>query len=209
MNRKTSAHYQREYRRRLREQGLVKKEVWICPEHSQTLAAVEKQLRNSADVMLSEENRMSETTSHWTTESLYRALSSLPVVNNGEIELNLIDGVEPVLCLVMVQFGDLPLYLTVAGEQILVDAWLWPLSDVRNPAEFNDVVLRSHKLFPLSTISLETHEAGESYYSLFGALSSQSKLDSIVIEIETLARNVMQVTEAYTPYLVSYAQGEA
>ena len=45
MKAKSSAHYQREYRKRLREQGLVKKEVWILPEHTKRLAVYEKSLR--------------------------------------------------------------------------------------------------------------------------------------------------------------------
>jgi len=42
---KTSAHYQREYRKRLREQGLVKKEIWILPEQRPAARAMEKELR--------------------------------------------------------------------------------------------------------------------------------------------------------------------
>jgi hypothetical protein len=41
MQKKSSAHYQREYRNRLREQGLVKKEVWILPENARRLAMFE------------------------------------------------------------------------------------------------------------------------------------------------------------------------
>lgn len=42
MERKTSAHYQRLHRARLREQGLVKKELWVLPEYLDELSAVEK-----------------------------------------------------------------------------------------------------------------------------------------------------------------------
>lgn len=201
MNSKTSAHYQREYRRRLREQGLVKKEVWIRPEHAKTLAVVEKRLRTEAKEPVMGGELMSEVSSYWNTESLYQALQAVPVVQQKEIVLSLLEGVEPVLNLEMRSFGDLPLFLTVAGEQILIEAWLWPLDQVQNAAEFNELILRTHKLFPLSTLSLDTVGSGESYYTLFGALSSQSKLESILIEVETLARNVMQVTQAYAPYL--------
>lgn len=198
---KTSAHYQRLFRQRMRDQGLVKKEVWVRPEHAQVLSMVEKKLRESSQVDFEEGELMSDMSPHWTTETLHQALKAQPSLKQEGIELNLFEGVEPVLGIIMKSYGDLPLFLTVAGEQILVDAWLWPLDNVRDPAEFNDAVLRSHKLFPLSTLSLDTLETGESYYILFGALSSQSKLESILIEIETLARNVMQVTEAYAPYL--------
>ena len=49
MKAKTSAHYQREYRRRLREMGLVKKEVWILPENGKWLSKFEKLLRDRYD----------------------------------------------------------------------------------------------------------------------------------------------------------------
>jgi len=42
---KSSAHYQREYRKRLREQGLVKKEIWILPENRPQARSMEKELR--------------------------------------------------------------------------------------------------------------------------------------------------------------------
>src|SRR5260221_87270 len=45
MEQKTSAHYQRLHRQRLREQGLVKKEVWILPEYGAALQQLEKQMR--------------------------------------------------------------------------------------------------------------------------------------------------------------------
>ncbi|MFB1011828.1 MAG: DUF2170 domain-containing protein, partial [Thiopseudomonas sp.] len=45
MEQKTSAYYQRLYRQRLREQGLIKKELWILPEYSAQLAELEQQMR--------------------------------------------------------------------------------------------------------------------------------------------------------------------
>ena len=47
MKKKSSADYQREYRKRLRDQGLVKKEVWVLPENSKMLSTFEKELRQA------------------------------------------------------------------------------------------------------------------------------------------------------------------
>ncbi len=206
MNKKSSAHYQREFRRRLREQGLVKKEVWIRPENAKRLSVVEKQLRNPnvstwinvGDVMV---NSMNETTTLWTTETLYQALKQEPLFVEGLAAIELIDGVEPSLYIVMKEFGDLPVFLTVAGEQIIVESVLWPLSDVADVTGFNDAVLRTHKYFPLSTISLDAMPEGEDYYHMFGALSSSSIISNVVFEIEVLATNVIQATEAYGEFL--------
>jgi len=66
---------------------------------------------------------------------------------------------------------------------------------------FNDAVLRTHKYFPLSTISLDKLGDDGDYYHMFGALSSSSILHNVVFEIEVLANNVIQATEAYSEFL--------
>ena len=201
MNVKTSADYQREFRRRLREQGLVKKEVWIRPEHAKHLAAYEKQLRQSGQVNLERETVMSGDNAVWSTHSLFHALRTCVLVEQNSAKIELIDGEEPVLHLVMNDYGDLPLFLTVSGEQILVECLLWPVSHVTDTVAFNEAVLKTHKYFPLSTISLETSTEGDDCYFMFGALSCSSELTSVLIEIDTLANNVLQATQAYADYL--------
>ena len=206
MDKKSSAHYQREFRRRLREQGLVKKEVWIKPENAKRLAVVEKQLRNPnvstwinvGDVMT---NTMSESTSLWTTPTLLKALDAEALFADGGATVELIEGVEPSVYVEMKEFGDLPVFLTVVGEQIIVEAVLWPQSAIIDVAAFNDAVLRTHKYFPLSTISLDSMQDDEDYYHMFGALSSTSLISNVVFEIEALATNVIQATEAYSEFL--------
>ena len=206
MNKKSSAHYQREFRQRLRDQGLVKKEVLIRPENAKRLTVVEKQLRNPSvstwinvgDVMT---NNMSESTGLWTTQTLLKALEAEPLFASGNATVELIEGVEPSVYIEMKEFGDLPVFLTVVGEQIIVEAVLWPQSAVTNVAAFNDAVLRTHKYFPLSTISLDSMQDDEDYYHMFGALSSTSLISNVVFEIEVLATNVIQATEAYGEFL--------
>ena len=201
MKAKSSAHYQREYRRRLREQGLVKKEVWILPEHAKQLSEFEKQLRKPGEV--SETTgvvTMTENIKRWTTASLYDALQQTELFAEQRATIELIDGVDPALHIVMNEYGDLPLFLTVVGDQIIVEAVLWSASDVSDPVQFNDAVLRTHKYLPLSTISLDQVD-GEDYYHMFGALSATSLLANVVFEIEVLASNVIQATEAYGEFL--------
>ena len=205
MKAKSSAHYQREYRKRLREQGLVKKEVWVRPENARRLAEVEKLLRRVDDSqgVYSEEGEspMVEKIKYWTTAELYQELAGQDLVKSGRASIELIDGIDASLHIVMKEYGDLPIFLTVSGEQIIVEAVLWSVSEVSDPAAFNDTVLRTHKYFPLSTISLEAVVDGEDYYTMFGALSSASILANIVLEIEVLASNVIQATEAYGDFI--------
>lgn len=212
MDKKSSAHYQREFRRRLREQGLVKKEVWIRPENARLLSRAEKKLRLpgsdinevTGGIMASEKRKsVSGEAPVWTTRTLYEALKIEGYFVSGAATIELIEGVEPSLHIVMSEFGDLPVFATVAGEQIIVESVLWPLTDVSDVAGFNEAVLRTHKFFPLSTISLDRMEDGMDYYHMFGALSAASSMADVVLEIEVLATNVIQATEAYNEFLKS------
>ncbi len=202
MSKKSSAYYQREFRRRLREKGLVKKEVWIRPEYAKQLAALERRLRD-ANGLESEEGvtHMIDAMHAWTTSGLYAALKETELFSGEEADLELIEGVEPSLHMVLHEYGDLPVFLTVAGEQIVVEAILWPVDDVIDRSGFNEAVLRTHKYFPLSTVSLDTSPDGTDYYHMFGALSSTAILPNVVFEIEVLASNVIQATEAYAEFL--------
>jgi uncharacterized protein YjfI (DUF2170 family) len=203
MNKKTSAHYQREFRRRLREKGLVKKEIWIQPEHALKLNVIEQTLRE-ADTTVDTEliNTMTNSGTLWTTRTLFDELQEATLFSNQQATVELIDGIDPVLHIITHEYGDLPIFLSVYGEQIIVEAVLWSTSDVKNLAEFNEAILRTHKYFPLSTISLDKRGDGVDYYHMFGALSSASNLSNIVFEIEVLASNVIKVTEAYSDYLI-------
>ncbi|MCB1925586.1 MAG: YjfI family protein [Gammaproteobacteria bacterium] len=201
MNRKSSAHYQREFRRRMRENGLVKKEVWIRPDNAKLLTTLEKRLREVGARDAIGEFAMRSHTPGWDINVLHEALSKESLIKEGRATSEVIDGVGPSIYLVMREFGDLPLFLTVSGDQIIVESVLWEKADVVDVESFNEAVLRTHKYFPLSTISLDRLEDGKDYYQMFGALSSESGLSEIVLEIETLASNVIQATEAYGEFL--------
>ncbi|MDH5619256.1 MAG: YjfI family protein [Gammaproteobacteria bacterium] len=196
---KTSAHYQREYRRRLREQGLIKKEIWIRPEHTDKARALETELRLGKDGKGARPDNDSRP--HWRTEELYSGLNKAPLICSNNASIELIDGVDPTILVVMHEYGDLPVYVTVAGDQVIVEAVLWPTSEIEDTAYFNETVLRTHKYFPLSTISLG-QRAHDDYYLMFGSLNASSDLTDIVHEIEVLASNVIHATEAYADMLI-------
>ena len=208
MTKKSSAEYQREYRKRLRELGLVKKEVWILPENSKLLTAFEKELRKPQTQPYIAANEtggthMNESSSahRWTTESLFNALKERPAFNNESCSIEIIDGLDSIIVISMHNFGDLPIFVTVGGDQILAEAVLFSLKDVSDTAKFNEYVLRTHKYLPLSTISIETDLSHGDYYYMFGALSASSSTNEIVLEVETLAENTIQATEAFQTFL--------
>lgn len=212
MKAKSSAHYQREFRKRLRDSGLVKKEVWIRPENATLLAYVEKQLRETIDkfdLATTGGKMMIDSTGTWTTETLFDALQGATLFLERKASLELIDGVEPALHITMHEYGDLPVFITVAGDQIIAESVLWSAEEVRDQVGLNDAVLRTHKYFPLSTISLDTLAHGKDYYHMFGALSSTSDLANVVFEVEVLASNVIQATEAYADFLITPNEAQA
>lgn len=199
MARKTSTDYMREMRARLTGAGYVKRELYVLPENADVLRNVEKVLRQPyLGNRIKLEEFMTENT-NWTIDTLYAALVELDAVKAGEIDLKLIQGAEPGLFLTMNSFGGLPVAIAVSGDQVLVDSVLVYASQVENVDEFNDAVLRSRDMFPLSSIGIET--MGEDVvYSMFGALSAASSLTVIVQEVLTLADNVIRAADAYESF---------
>jgi uncharacterized protein YjfI (DUF2170 family) len=224
MERRTSAFYQRRHRDRLREQGLLKKELWVLPEYADELAAIERLMRRprsersrsgrSAGEQTMGEPQIGEmgaaaprvsvasnaAAPMWTASALCAAIAGSEPVRERLVSVELIEGAEPGLYLTMHDYGDLPLFMAVIGRQIVVEALLWPVSQVRDAARFNEALLRTHKLFPLSTLGIETLD-GDAVYIMFGALSASSSLADVLFEIETLADNVIRATEAYEAHL--------
>ncbi|XKM13512.1 YjfI family protein [Orbaceae bacterium ac157xtp] len=200
---KSSAFYQQQYRQRLREQGLVKKEVWILPEYASKLLEVEKQLRVTQANITSESFNKQKGNDEmvknvtWTVANLYQELSKTELFKNRAVSVEVIEGIDPCLHIIMHDYGDLPLFLSISNQQIVVEALLWSVDMVKDTAKFNEEVLCTRKLFPLSTIAIEQAGDGSVNYIMYGALSSSSLLSSIVYEIETLTDNVIKATEAY------------
>lgn len=205
MARKTSTDYMREMRARLTAAGYVKRELYVLPENAEVLRSIEKVLRQPyLGNRIKLEEFMTESI-NWTINTLHSALLELDAVKENDIELTLIQGAEPSLSLTMHNFGGLPIMIAIAGDQILVDSVLVYASQVKDSKAFNDAVLRSRDIFPLSSIGIETIN-GETVYSMFGALSAASSLTVIVHEVLTLADNVIRAADAYEDYLTADSQ---
>lgn len=105
-------------------------------------------------------------------------------------------------CLLIANEDGIDAWLAISGDQILIESLLFSIDEVKDTAALNEEVLRTHMLFPLTTIGI-SNVAGGQYYVAFGALSSQSKQESIVIEIDTLFQNVEAFIDAYQGFLKS------
>ncbi len=202
---KSSAFYQQQYRQRLRDQGLIKKEVWILPENTSRLLDIEKQFRqplviNNQRFNDKQEYNEMKNNKVWLITDLYDELNNSELVKQGSASIEIIDGVDACLHIIMHEYGDLPLFLSVSNQQIIVEALLWPVNIIKQQSQFNEEILCTRKLFPLSTIAIEKTGDGSVNYIMYGALSATSILSNVIYELETLSDNVIKATEAYEHY---------
>lgn len=103
-------------------------------------------------------------------------------------------------CLCVTNEDGLDAYVAVSGAQIIVESILFGKNQVADTAALNEEILKTHQVFPLTTIGITTVDNDE-YYMCFGALSSQSKAESISIEVETLFDNVAGFLDAYEHFI--------
>ena len=117
----------------------------------------------------------------WTVPSIKAALDASELVREGEMTARVLEGAEPVLLATMHEYGDLPIYLSVGGAQIVCSVLLWPVAE------------QADRVVPLSNFAI-TAVNGEEVYELMGELSCKTTLQTILIELRTLAENAIDAT---------------
>lgn len=130
----------------------------------------------------------------WTPQLLAEAIQTIPKLNIY-IEYN-----EQSLIIKMNDYGDLSLGILFTSRQIIIETVICPVSSINQQDEFNIFLLRNQKLLPLSSVGVSRVQQDE-YYIAFGALSLNSSLDDVVLEMTTLADNALdlaEITEEYT-----------
>ncbi|MFJ7312336.1 YjfI family protein [Pseudomonas sp. NPDC098747] len=194
---KPSSFYMKQMRAGLAAAGYVKHETWVLPENRSLLKQMEQQLRQPilagsimSEIYMSAGN-------NWNIDSLFNALKALDEVASQEITLSLIQSSEASIKLEMNEFGGLPIHIALAGQQIIVDTVLVDIDSITDVHAFNDAVLRSREMFPLSSIGIESMPNGQTVYNMFGALSADSSLTNVVTEVKTLVDNVQRASEAF------------
>jgi uncharacterized protein YjfI (DUF2170 family) len=191
-------------RQKLREEGLVMREVWIQPQHAPVLLKVEKLLRKpNAHPLIHALKGVSAamSTGSVTTQTLLPDLQSGQLATADRYSFSLVEGLEPVIQAVAHDYGDVHVYIAVTGDIAIAQATLFPVARVRDTARLNDRILRTEKLFDLANISIDAHPDGEEFYVIYGALRSTSALSDIEYEIDTLAHNAVDAAAAYREFL--------
>ena len=126
----------------------------------------------------------------WTIQGLQEALTSSALVRPGELTATVVEGAEPVLLVTMEEFGDLPIYVSAGPLQMVLSVILWPCDEQKNRAAFNEFLLKAQKIVPLSNFGITTVEDRD-YYELMGEISAKTSLQTILIELRTLAENAI------------------
>lgn len=129
---------------------------------------------------------MSDTARVWTIGRLADALGA----HRDELSVERIESAEPVLRVTMRDHGDLAVFVSCAGEQIVVSTLLWPVDEQPEAEKFNRFLLKAQKLVPLSNFAI-TELDGREFYELIGELSIESSEREILIELRVLAQNAL------------------
>ena len=141
----------------------------------------------------------------WTVRSLKAALDTSEPAKTGELSVRIVEGADPILLVTMHEHGDLELFVNVSEAQIAASVLLWPCDEQPDRTAFNEFLLKAQKLVPLSNFGIATVE-GRDFYELFGELATTTSLDTIVIELRTLAENAIEAAtdlrDAFSPATV-------
>lgn len=129
----------------------------------------------------------------WTVPSIKAALDASELVREGELTTRVLEGAEPVLLATMHEYGDLPIYLSVGGAQIVCSVLLWPVAEQGDRHAFNEFLLKAQRIVPLSNFAITTVNDAD-VYELMGELSCKTTLQTILIELRTLAENAIDAT---------------
>ncbi len=103
-------------------------------------------------------------------------------------------------CLFLTNEHGIDAYISLGGEQMIVESLLFATSQVSNTAALNDAVMRTHKIFPLTTVGIVNVD-GVEYYAAFGALSISSSEENVLLEIDFLFQNVEDMLDAYEEFI--------
>ena len=198
----TAAKRQRVYRERMKAQGLVPRRVHILPAYSALLLKVERALRKpGSKITIETAGEQEIMPNQWTTATLAEALQDSELARNNAIGVELMEGSEPAINVTMTEYGDLPVQVSVSGEQILVSAVLWSADQVKDRAAFNEAALYLGPISPLTSIGLLRNPEAGDVYIVFGQLSSRSLLASVEEELDVLAENTIDAADSFADYL--------
>jgi uncharacterized protein YjfI (DUF2170 family) len=103
-------------------------------------------------------------------------------------------------CICLTNEDGLDAFVAVSGKQIVVQSILFSKKQVNDAAALNEEILKTHQLFPLTSVGINQID-NETYYTAFGAISSSTDEASLLVEVDTLFSNVSGFLDTYEQFL--------
>jgi len=103
-------------------------------------------------------------------------------------------------CLTISNDEGVDIFAYTGANQVIFESVLFPANAVSDTAALNTLILDTHQLLPLSTVGTRVID-NERYYVAFGALSTESKPEVVLEEIETLFDNIPEFIELYADFI--------
>ncbi|AEF53178.1 DUF2170 family protein [Marinomonas posidonica] len=131
----------------------------------------------------------------WTLERIHESFDERGFYDANNVSFDL---ESTSLLLTFHNFGELPIVIAVSDKQVLVEVALVERHEFDNPSEIDYLLLTTHKYLPLSTIAIQSINSVD-WYVLFGALSTQSRIEVIIEELMQLVSNTFNVIDTLEP----------
>lgn len=133
------------------------------------------------------------------TRDLALRISDLSSFEGYQFDCQPIPGDTEVLQITLLEFEELPCFVSVTDTQILCITYLFANSEVISDkrSEMMEEMLELNIPIPLSSFA----KLGDRYV-IFGALSITSNIEDICHEIITLTENALEAIDALKEYLV-------
>ncbi len=91
-------------------------------------------------------------------------------------------------------------HLVMTEHQMVIETLLFPESEVKDVAQFDNLMMYAQKSLPLTSVG-KSEVDGVAYYVAFGALSASSKLDNVELELVLLFQNVTEILHSSNDFL--------
>lgn len=126
------------------------------------------------------------------------ALRGKTAENSFAFDVTPIPGEIEVLRISVEDKEELPIFVSVSGEQILCIAYLFKEKEIEAGKldELNNTMLKTNITMPLSSFAKIDEQ-----YVIYGALSVSSTLFDVIHELEVLSSNAVEALEAMETYL--------
>jgi uncharacterized protein YjfI (DUF2170 family) len=139
-------------------------------------------------------------------QKIAEEISAMDVELRGglDFEFQPLPGEQEVLQVLVEDREELPIFLTMADNQLLCICHLFAEHEIKSDkrCDMTDLMLDMNMPMPLSSFGRTEVGDGKHMYVVFGALSLNSSAEDIALEISTLSANAIDAIEVLSEYLV-------